>query len=349
MTKVAVITGVSGQDGSYLCELLLEKDYKVVGIVRRSSSPNRDRLHSVLSHPNLSLREADMSDTTSIRDVLQEIADYDRIEVYNLAAQSHVHTSFRQPEYTADVDAIGPLRILETIRTLGLTKKARVYQASTSELFGKVAECPQTETTPFYPRSPYAVAKLYAYWIIRNYRESYGMFACNGILFNHESERRGEEFVTRKITKGIARTRNDPSFVLTVGNLNARRDWGYAPDYVRGMWLMMQQEDPRDYVLATGELHTVREFIETAFQHVGTTIAWSGKGLDEQGVDAETGRVLVRVNPEFYRPSEVDLLLGDYTRAREELGWTPRVSFRDLVARMANHDCASVERSGEYA
>ncbi len=338
---MAIITGVSGQDGSYLCELLLEKNYTVLGLMRRSSSPNRERLQSVLSHPNLLLREADMSDTSSIRDVFQEAAKFDRIEVYNLAAQSHVHTSFRQPEYTADVDAIGPLRILETIRTLGLTKKVRVYQASTSELFGKVAETPQTETTPFYPRSPYAVAKLYGYWIIRNYRESYGMYACNGILFNHESERRGEEFVTRKITKGVAQSLRDPTYVLSIGNLNARRDWGYAPDYVRGMWMMLQQDEPQDCVLATGELHTVREFIETAFRCVGTTIRWSGTGLDETGVDVGTGRVIVRINPEFYRPCEVDLLIGDASLARNAFGWSPSVTFKEIVSRMVKHDGAN--------
>ena len=332
---------MSGQDGSYLCELLLEKGYTVLGLVRRSSSPNHDRLRSVLSHPKLLLREADMSDTSSIRDVFQEATSFDRIEVYNLAAQSHVHTSFRQPEYTADVDGLGPLRILETIRTLGLTKKTRVYQASTSELFGQVAETPQTESTPFHPRSPYAVAKMYGHWIVRNYRESYGMYACSGILFNHESERRGEEFVTRKITKGVARSLCDPTYSLSVGNLNARRDWGYAPDYVVGMWMMLQQDEPRDYVLATGEFHTVREFIETAFRCVGTTIRWSGEGVDEEGCDDSTGRVLVRVNPEFYRPCEVDLLIGDASRIRTALGWAPSVSFEEIVSRMVKHDRAN--------
>jgi GDPmannose 4,6-dehydratase len=341
MSRVAVITGISGQDGSYLCEFLLKKDYPVVGVMRRSSSPNRERLHKVLGHPNLKLREADMSDTSSIRDVFQELVQYDRIEIYNLAAQSHVHTSFRQPEYTADVDAIGPLRILETIRTLGLTQKARFYQASTSELYGKVTECPQKETTPFYPRSPYAVAKLYAYWIVRNYRESYGMYACNGILFNHESERRGEEFITRKITRGVAQLLKDPDFVLSIGNLNARRDWGYAPDYVEGMWQMMQQDTARDYVLATGELHTVREFIEAAFKCTGMTITWSGTGLDEKGYDIQSGRLLVQVNPEFYRPCEVDLLIGDATLARETFGWKPNVTFEEIVSRMVNHDRAN--------
>jgi GDPmannose 4,6-dehydratase len=341
MSKVAVITGVTGQDGSYLCELLLAKEYPVIGIVRRSSSPNRERLQNVMGHPNLTLREADMSDTTSIREVLFDMSKYDRIEIYNLAAQSHVHTSFRQPEYTADVDALGPLRILETIRSLGLVGKTRFYQASTSELYGKVMETPQTESTPFYPRSPYAVAKLYAYWIVRNYRESYDMYACNGILFNHESERRGEEFVTRKITKSIARLRTDPTAVVSIGNLNARRDWGYAPDYVEGMWRMLQRDTPQDYVLATGELHTVREFIEIAFECVGISLQWSGSGVDEIGKDALTGVVRVRVHPEFYRPCEVDMLIGDASLARNQLGWNPRVPFRNLVERMVKHDWVS--------
>ena len=291
-----------------------------------------------MHHPNLSLQEADLSDTSSIRSVLSELTSYDKIEIYNLGAQSHVHTSFRQPEYTADVDALGPLRILETVRTLGLTSRTRFYQASTSELYGKVTECPQKENTPFYPRSPYAVAKLYAYWIVRNYRESYGMFACNGILFNHESERRGEEFVTRKITKGVVEVLRNPSYVLSVGNLDSKRDWGYAPDYVQGMWSMLQQESPRDYVLATGELHTVREFIEEAFRCVGITVVWSGEGVNEIGKDNETGRTIVNVNPEFYRPCEVDMLIGDASLARKCLNWSPTVTFKDLVHRMINHD-----------
>lgn len=338
MSKIAVVTGASGQDGSYLCELLLEKEYPVIGVVRRCSSPNRERLCEVLTHPRFQIKEADMSDTTSIREVLQYTVSYDRIEIYNLAAQSHVHTSFRQPEYTADVDALGPLRILEVIRSLGIVGKTRFYQASTSELFGKVTQTPQTEQTPFYPRSPYAVAKLYAHWIVKNYRESYGMFACSGILFNHESERRGEEFVTRKITKGIARIRVDPKAVLAIGNLDARRDWGYAPDFVYGMWQMLQQDVPADYVLATGETHTVREFIELSFESIGTTIVWSGEGIHETGHDGGTGRVLVRVNPEFYRPCEVDCLIGDATLARTTFGWTPRIPFKEIVCRMVKHD-----------
>ena len=331
--NVAVVTGITGQDGSYLAELLLEKNYRVVGVVRRASSPNRDRIRHLLSNPNLELREADMCDTTSLRGVFGDLASAPRIEIYNLAAQSHVHTSFRQPEYTADVDALGPLRILETIRSLGLESKARFYQASTSELFGKVVETPQRETTPFYPRSPYAVAKLYAFWIVKNYRESYNLYACNGILFNHESERRGDEFVTQKIVKGLKRVYAEPEFVLSIGNLDARRDWGYAPEYVEGMWRMLQQEKAEDYVLATGETHSVREFVELAMEAMGHTITWSGSGLSEVGTD-ETGRVVLSINPEFYRPAEVDLLIGDATKAHTQLGWTPTTSFKDLVAKM---------------
>lgn len=340
---VAVITGITGQDGSYLAELLLEKEYRVIGLVRRSSSPNRERIQHLLPNPNLELKEADLCDTTSIRNVFAELADARRIEVYNLGAQSHVHSSFRQPEYTADVDALGPLRILETIRSLGLVDRTRVYQASTSELFGKVVEIPQTETTPFYPRSPYAIAKLYAYWIVKNYRESYGMYACNGILFNHESERRGEEFITRKITKGLARVYRDPNFVLEIGNLDARRDWGYAPEYVEGMWRMLQQDSPDDYVLATGETHSVREFIETAMRCLGHSVVWEGTGVDEVGRD-ETGRIVVKMNPTYYRPAEVDLLVGDASRAHNRLGWVPHVSFLQLVARMTLHDFNTMRR-----
>jgi GDPmannose 4,6-dehydratase len=274
-----------------------------------------------------------MCDATSLRTIFTGLTDAECIEVYNLAAQSHVHSSFRQPEYTTDVDANGPLRILEIIRSLGIASKTRFYQASTSELFGKVVETPQTETTPFYPRSPYAVAKLYAFWIVKNYRESYGMYACNGILFNHESERRGDEFVTQKIVKGLKRVYAEPEFVLSIGNLDARRDWGYAPEYVEGMWRMLQQEKAEDYVLATGETHSVREFVELAMQAMGHTITWSGSGLTEIGTD-ETGRVVLSINPEFYRPAEVDLLIGDATKAHTQLGWTPTTSFKDLVAKM---------------
>ena len=337
MSKVAVITGITGQDGSYLAELLLEKKYSVIGLVRRSSSPNLCRIEHIKENPNLSLREADMCDSTSIRNAISDLQSYDRIEIYNLAAQSHVHSSFRQPEYTADVDAIGPLRILELIRSLGLSLKTRFYQASTSELFGKVTETPQHESTPFYPRSPYAVAKLYAYWIVKNYRESYNMFACNGILFNHESERRGEEFVTRKITKGLVRVYNDSKYTLEIGNLDARRDWGYAPDYVEGMWRILQQEKPEDFVLSTGETHSVREFIEIALQELGHTITWKGSGIDEIGLD-ESGRTIIRINPEFYRPAEVELLIGDSSKAKQVFDWSPKTSFHELVSKMVRSD-----------
>ena len=329
MNRTAVITGITGQDGSYLAELLLEKGYTVVGITRRSSTPNTSRITHLLRNPNLKLEQADLTDSASLSNVFAKLHGADRIEVYNLAAQSHVGTSFSQPEYTANVDGIGPLRILEVIRQQNLISKTRFYQASTSELFGKVVETPQSETTPFYPRSPYGCAKLYAFWIVKNYRESYGMFACNGILFNHESERRGEEFVTRKITKGVARLKQDPTFVLELGNLDAKRDWGYAPDYVEGMWRMLQQYTPDDYVLATGETHTVREFLETAWG----PITWKG----ETGEDS-TGRVIVRINSEFYRPAEVELLIGDPTKAWYKLGWKATTTFSELVARMVKAD-----------
>jgi GDPmannose 4,6-dehydratase len=336
MNCVAVVTGVTGQDGFYLAELLLSKDYDVYGLARRSSRSNTERISGIINHPRFFLREADLCDANSLRTVFEEVAKYERIDVYNLAAQSHVHTSFRQPEFTADVDGLGPLRILEILRSMNL-KQARFYQASTSELYGKVVETPQSETTPFYPRSPYGVAKLYAHWIVKNYRESYNMFACSGILFNHESERRGEDFVTRKITKGIAKLYKDPNFTLELGNLDAKRDWGHAQDYVYGMWLMLQQETPDDFVLATGETHTVREFIEVAFRVSGHTITWSGEGVDEIGTD-ETGRVVIRINPKFYRPAEVDLLVGNPTKAREVLGWIPNVTFEELVSRMMAED-----------
>jgi GDPmannose 4,6-dehydratase len=328
--KVAVITGVTGQDGSYLAEFLLKKDYDVYGIARRTSRQNTERITQILDNPKFFLCEGDLTDANSLRSVFEQIKGYERIEVYNLGAQSHVHTSFRQPELTADVDALGPLRILEIIRSMNLN--ARFYQASTSELYGKVVETPQTEKTPFYPRSPYGIAKLYAYWIVKNYRESYGMFACNGILFNHESERRGEEFITRKITKGVARLKKDPTFVLELGNLDAKRDWGYAPDYVEGMWRMLQQDMPDDYVLATGETHTVREFLETAWG----PITWKGEGVNEYG--EVNGRVIVRVNPDFYRPAEVEILIGDATKARTKLGWVPETRFSKLVERMTLED-----------
>jgi GDPmannose 4,6-dehydratase len=337
MNRIAVITGITGQDGSYLAELLLEKNYHVIGLSRRSSNPNTERIAGILGHPRLQIVQADMGDSTSIMNVFLPLRDAERIEVYNLAAQSQVHTSFSQPEYTADVNGLGPLRILETIRRLGLAEKTRFYQASTSELYGKVVEVPQSETTPFYPRSPYGVAKLYAFWIVKNYRESYGMFTCNGILFNHESERRGEDFITRKVTMSIAKIYSDPEFTLEIGNMDAKRDWGHAQDYVYGMWLMLQQNRPDDYVLATGETHTVREFIELAFKVAGHRILWEGSGIDEIGKD-ETGRTVLRVNPKFYRPAEVDLLVGDPTKANTVLGWVPQISFSRLVSRMTVAD-----------
>lgn len=333
MNRLAVITGITGQDGSYLSELLLEKGYKVIGLMRRSSTPTTGRILELLSHPNLEIVQADMGDSTSIMNVFIPLRDAERIEVYNLAAQSQVHTSFTQPEYTAEVNGLGPLRILESVRRLGLASKTRFYQASTSELFGKVVEVPQSETTPFYPRSPYGVAKLYGYWIVKNYRESYGMFACNGILFNHESERRGEDFITRKVTRSIAKIYSDPNFTLEIGNMDAKRDWGHAQDYVYGMWLMLQQDVPNDFVLATGETHTVREFVELAFKAAGHSITWSGSGVDEIGID-ETGRVVVRVDSKFYRPAEVDLLVGNPTKAKTVLGWSPKITFEELVNRM---------------
>jgi GDPmannose 4,6-dehydratase len=338
MNRTAVITGITGQDGSYLAELLLEKGYTVVGITRRSSTPNTSRIAHLLSNPNLRLEQADLTDSVSLANVFSRTHAAERIEVYNLAAQSHVGTSFSQPEYTANVDALGPLRILEIIMQQNLVEKTRFYQASTSELFGKVMEIPQTETTPFYPRSPYGVAKLYAHWIVKNYRESYDMFACSGILFNHESERRGEDFITRKITTSIAKIYKS-AFTLELGNLDAKRDWGHARDYVEGMWRMLQQDTPEDFVLATGETHSVREFVELAFEVAGHKITWQGSGVNEVGVD-ETGRTVVEVNPKFYRPSEVDMLVGNPTRAHTKLGWRPTITFKDLVSRMVLHDIA---------
>lgn len=333
--KTAIITGITGQDGSYLAELLLQKEYTVYGWIRRSSSPISNRIQSILTHPNLTLVSVDLSDMSSILQALRPHIHRDAIEIYNLAAQSHVHVSFSQPAYSYSVNALGVLHILDAIRALDMTQKVRFYQASTSELFGKVQETPQTETTPFYPRSPYGVSKLYAFWIVKNYRESYGMFACNGILFNHESERRGEEFVTRKITKGIATLKNDPTYCLVLGNLDAQRDWGYAPDYVEGMWRMLQHTTPDDYVLATGKTHSIREFVEVAWKH---PIRWSGSGVDETGTDIESGRTIVRIHPDFYRPAEVELLIGNATKAMRILGWTPTTSFHELVQKMVEND-----------
>jgi len=336
MNRIAVITGITGQDGSYLAELLLKKDYTIVGITRRSSTPNTSRIAHLLRNPNLRLEQADLMDSASLANVFAKLHYADRIEVYNLAAQSHVGTSFSQPEYTANVDGLGPLRILEIIRQQALVSKTRFYQASTSELYGKVQETPQTETTPFYPRSPYGVAKMYAHWIVKNYRESYGLFACSGILFNHESERRGEDFITRKITLAIPRIYSS-GMTLQLGNLDAKRDWGHAQDYVYGMWLMLQQDVPDDFVLATGEVHSVREFATLAFAAAGHTITWQGTGVNEIGVD-ETGRTVVQVNPDFYRPAEVDLLVGNPSKAKTRLGWATTVSFQELVTRMTASD-----------
>jgi GDPmannose 4,6-dehydratase len=330
--KKALVTGITGQDGSYLAELLLEKGYEVHGIIRRSSVNKLDRLeHIVSSSSNIYLHYGDLTDTSSITSILAKVKPD---EVYNLAAQSHVHVSFSNPEYTADVDGVGTLRILEAIRTLGLNSK--FYQASTSELYGKIQEVPQTENTVFYPRSPYGVAKLYAYWITKNYRESYNMFACSGILFNHESPRRGEEFVTQKIVLGLKAIIDGKQEVLELGNLEAKRDWGHAKDYVEAMWLMLQQESPQDYVISSGEEYTVKSFVEKSAKHFGMDILWSGNGVDEIGTDNNTGKIVVRVNAEFFRPAEVDRLIGDSTKARKELGWKQKISFDELVSDMCN-------------
>ena len=349
--KVALITGITGQDGSYLAEFLLEKGYEVHGIMRRSSSFNTGRIEHLyldewvrdMKHKRLlNLHYGDMTDSSSLIRLIEEIKPD---EIYNLAAQSHVKVSFEVPEYTADVVANGVLRLLEGVRIAGRAHCTRIYQASTSELFGKVQEIPQRETTPFYPRSPYAVAKLYAYWIMVNYREAYGMYCANGILFNHESERRGENFVTRKITFAAARIVNGLQDKLYLGNLDAKRDWGYARDYVECMWLILQQPEPSDFVIATGETHTVREFCTLAFHYAGIELDWQGKGIDEKGIDRATGRVLVEVDPRFFRPTEVDQLLGDPTKAKTMLGWNPRkTSFDELVRLMVSHDLEHVKK-----
>ena len=345
VNKVALITGITGQDGSFLAEFLLEKGYEVHGIIRRSSSFNTGRIEHLYfdewvrdmkQQRSINLHYGDMTDSSSLIRIIQ-MTQPD--EIYNLAAQSHVKVSFDVPEYTAEADATGTLRLLETVRILGLERKTRIYQASTSELFGLVQETPQRETTPFYPRSPYGVAKLYGYWITKNYRESYGMFAVNGILFNHESERRGETFVTRKITLAAARIAAGLQDKLYLGNLDALRDWGYARDYVECMWLMLQHEQPEDFVIATGEQHSVREFTERAFAHVGIELRWQGEGIGEQGIDQATGRVLVEVDPKYFRPAEVETLLGDPTKAKTLLGWNPqKTSFEELVRLMVEHD-----------
>jgi len=349
--KKALITGITGQDGSFLAEFLIEKGYEVHGILRRSSSFNTGRIeHLYLDEwvrdmkkkRLINLHWGDMTDSSSLIRIISEVRPD---EIYNLAAQSHVKVSFDVPEFTADADAMGVLRLLEAVRIAGLADTCRIYQASTSELFGLVQEVPQKETTPFYPRSPYGVAKLYGFWIIKNYRESYGMYCCNGILFNHESERRGETFVTRKITLAAARIAQGFQDKLYLGNLNSLRDWGYAKDYVECMWLILQQDEPEDFVIATGQYHTVREFCTLAFKEVGIELRWEGEGVDEKGIDFRTGKVLVEVDPKYFRPAEVDQLLGDPTKAKTRLGWNPqKTSFEDLVKIMVNHDMRKVRK-----
>ena len=344
--KRALITGVTGQDGAYLARLLLAKGYEVHGVKRRSSSFNTQRIDDIYVDPHEERRRfvlhyGDITDSTNIIRLVQDVQPD---ELYNLAAQSHVKVSFESPEYTGNADGLGALRLLEAIRILGLTNCVRFYQASTSELYGKAQAVPQNETTPFYPRSPYGVAKLYAYWTTVNYREAYGMHASNGILFNHESPLRGETFVTRKIVRGVAAIELSIQKTLFLGNLDAERDWGHAQDFVEGMWRMLQQEEPGDYVLATGEKHSVRQFVERAFAHVGRTIEWQGRGDQEKGVDAATGAVLVQIDPRYYRPTEVDLLLGDASKAREKLGWTPKVLFADLVTEMMTAELEQMPR-----
>jgi GDPmannose 4,6-dehydratase len=344
--KKALITGVTGQDGAYLAELLLDKGYQVHGIKRRTSLFNTDRIDHLYQDPHdaeqrFILHHGDMTDSSSLTRIIQQVQPD---EIYNLAAQSHVAVSFEEPEYTAESDALGTLRLLEAIRILGLERKTRFYQASTSELYGKVQEIPQTETTPFYPRSPYAVAKLYAYWIVVNYREAYGIYACNGILFNHESPIRGETFVTRKITRALARIKLGLQQRVYLGNLDAKRDWGHAKDYVRMQWLMLQQDEPDDFVIATGEQHSVREFVAVAAREVGMDMRWEGEGVDEKGYDRLTGKCIVEVDPRYFRPTEVETLLGDASKAKAKLGWSPEISFAELVREMMREDLRGAER-----
>lgn len=346
MKKVALVTGVTGQDGSYLAELLLSKGYIVHGIKRRSSSFNTQRIDPLYQDPhiegrNFILHYGDLSDSTNIIRLVKEIQPD---EIYNLGAQSHVQVSFDSPEYTADVDGLGTMRLLEAIRLLGLEKTTKIYQASTSELYGKVQEIPQKETTPFYPRSPYAAAKMYAFWITVNYRESYGMYACNGILFNHESPRRGETFVTRKITRAIARIKLGLQEKLYLGNMDALRDWGHARDYVEMMWLMLQQDEAEDFVIATGKQYSVRQFVEFSAKELGIEIRWEGQGVDEKGYDAKSGKCIVEVDPKYFRPAEVETLLGDPTKAKEKLGWVPKTTLEELVAEMVREDLKTAER-----
>lgn len=346
--KKALITGITGQDGSYLAELLLEKGYEVHGIVRPSSSIRTARIEHLYNNDkildkSLFLHHGDLTDTTNISTLIRDI---EPDEVYNLAAQSHVRISFDLPELTAETDGLGTLTILEAIRKQGLADKIKFYQASTSELYGLVQETPQSETTPFYPRSPYGVAKLYSFWIIKNYREAYGMFACNGILFNHESERRGYNFVTRKITIGLSKIKHGQQEVLELGNLDAKRDWGYAPEYVEAMWRMLQQDMPEDFVIATGETHTVREFIEAACAELDIKLTWQGEGVDEVGVDTATGKTIIAISPRYFRPTEVDLLLGDASKAKDKLGWEASIKFSELAKRMtrADHDLIATNK-----
>jgi GDPmannose 4,6-dehydratase len=351
LTKTALITGITGQDGAYLTEFLLAKGYSVHGIKRRASSFNTDRIDHLYQDPHeknvrLRLHYGDLTDSTNLIRIIQEVQPD---EIYNLAAQSHVAVSFETPEYTANSDAVGTLRVLEAIRILRLEKKSRFYQASTSEMYGKIQENPQRETTPFYPRSPYGAAKVYAHWITVNYREAYGLFACSGILFNHESPMRGETFVSRKITRGLSRIRVGLQDTLHLGNLDSRRDWGHARDYVRAQWLMLQQETADDFVIATGKQHSVRDFVVTAGSLLDLNIEWRGDGVDEVGIDANTGRTLVRVDPRYFRPTEVDTLLGDASKAREKLGWTAEITFRQLVAEMVESDLTLAKRDAMVA
>jgi len=345
-SKIALITGITGQDGSYLAEFLLDKGYTVHGIKRRASSFNTDRIDHLYrdlheSHVRFILHYGDLTDSTNLIRIIQQVQPD---EIYNLAAQSHVAVSFETPEYTANADALGTLRLLEAIRILGLERKTRFYQASTSELFGKVQEVPQKETTPFYPRSPYAVAKLYSYWICVNYREAYGIYACNGILFNHESPVRGETFVTRKITRAVARVKLGLQEKLYLGNLDARRDWGHARDYVSMQWLMLQQDEPDDYCISTGVQYSVRDFVNAACREVGIQLRWEGEGVNEKGVDTHSGKIRVEVDPRYFRPTEVETLLGDSTKAREKLGWVPETTLEDMVAEMVREDLKIAER-----
>lgn len=331
--KTALITGITGQDGSYLAELLLQKKYNVHGIIRRSSLINTDRIDHI--YDSVALHYGDLTDSSNLINIIKKTQPD---EIYNLGAQSHVKVSFEMPEYTSQVDAIGTLRILEAVRLLGMESKTKIYQASTSELYGDVKETPQKETTPFHPRSPYGVAKLYGYWITKNYRESYNMYACTGILFNHESPRRGETFVTKKITRGLYKIKQGLQSCLHLGNLNARRDWGHAKDFVEAMWLMLQQEKPDDYVIATGEQHSVKEFAEEAAQFFDMKIIWKGEGLNEVGIDEKTNKTIIKVNPKYFRPAEVETLLGDASKAKKELGWNPKILFKQLVEDMCENE-----------